>query len=244
MTLSKVKFKRSWPALGTWVTLQLEDLDSERVGPVAESFRDELFRLQKIFNFHDPESELNRRASENELSPELGRARELANQLQELSQGAFTARRGDRWDFGGLAKGLIVDLLCEFLESRQQDLRGSVNAGGDLRFLGVGEWSASLRLGSPEKPSLQHVALGQRTLATSCLSAKSWSPESSTVYWGTAKGFDSVVVVSPECAWSDGLTKVALFAERDPVIRVCEAFNAAVFCFDGEGQLVASHGAL
>ena len=151
MIRSKREYKRMRPGLGTYVEISVTtDGPADGIqGFMTEAFA-EVSRLEKIFNFHDEDSELsrlNRGDIENPKSLELESVLHLAREMEIQSDGAFSSRRPDlQIDLSGIAKGFIVDRVVEFLESRMADATGAVNAGGDLRFFGQEANEAAIRL--------------------------------------------------------------------------------------------------
>jgi thiamine biosynthesis lipoprotein len=156
---------RAQPLIGTFVEITVDAFvpDSLFTGVFAE-----LRALERVFNFHDPESELsllNRSAGElsHRCSPEMLALLRVCADLFEVSGGLFDPTvnagsaggsrsfadlilDGDRarlsagaaLNLNGVAKGFLVDLACDFLLARGA-VTVLVNAGGDLRREGIGE---------------------------------------------------------------------------------------------------------
>jgi thiamine biosynthesis lipoprotein len=263
--------QRRRPLLGTFVTITCDKAangdhedSSFRHALLTEAFQ-EGERLQKIFSFHDPESTLSRfnkiPPTQRDLEPwprEFLDLLEKAKKIQRTSKNCFWPfasasddADGDetgRWDLSGIAKGFIVDRLCEFLLARDPELRGSINAGGDLRFFGRGDGdkNASLRLGPPGKPLLRRLSPRFESLASSSPAVAFTDPLSSTRYDKTLASdlspFHTACVSTAECAIADALTKVALFGEAALRREMAREFNAEIFIFDADGDLQAQWG--
>lgn len=156
---------RAQPLLGTFVEITLDNGAPDSLFTLVFA---ELRALERIFNFHDPESELsrlNRSAGEHchRCSPEMLELLRICAELFQASEGLFDPtvnaglRSGARsygdlilsgnrarlsagaaLNLNGVAKGFLVDLACKFLLARGAR-SVLVNAGGDLRREGAGE---------------------------------------------------------------------------------------------------------
>src|SRR5262249_37800440 len=92
--------------------------------------------LEARFSKFDPDSEVSRfnRGQCDSFSSEFEELLSFACSLERLSGGAFTPFFDGQLDLSGVAKGYIVDKVCDFLREHLPDASGSVNAGGDVRF--------------------------------------------------------------------------------------------------------------
>lgn len=150
-----------------------------------------------------------------------------------LEDGKVRLRRPARLDVSGIAKGFAVDIAVDVLK-RHGARAGSVNAGGDLRFLRSGE-SVRVRAAGT---SLRLPVLPYPAYATS-------SGEYGTVLYDSREGATgtldwSVTVASATCLVADALTKaVALLG---PVPELLRQFDAVAFAVDAAGRLHAPGG--
>ena len=114
-----------------------------------------------------------------------------------------------RLDLGGIAKGYAVDRAVDALRATGAR-QGIVNAGGDLRAFGSGQWTP-VRVRHSADPALVTVLFDVRDAAVA----------TSADYFRSAPGAlldprsrcirafgGSVTVVAPTCALADALTKV------------------------------------
>lgn len=227
--------KRAHVLLGTLVRLDVEG--------VASSCVDEAFtlarRLQGVFSPFDPASCVSRFRRGESFDPprEFVEALQLARRVETESAGAFRCRdMAGALDLTGLAKGFIVDRMVAWLESAGG--RGSVNAGGDLRYFGTA---------APYRVHLR-AACGVRALdsyfpavATSRMSEALNNADSSTRYSSAPRlGLTvdhSVTVLAHEAVVADALTKVALFGSPGVLAHCCSQFNARAVILDAEGSL-------
>ncbi|HWU44553.1 MAG TPA: FAD:protein FMN transferase, partial [Bdellovibrio sp.] len=214
MNKSKVASKRVRPLLGTFVEVSLftEGDFNEAVSKTFELAQS----LEQIFNLHDPNSEisqLNARVDDDtfEISASLAEVIERAEQITELSEGAFNPWRegSDYWDLNGIAKGYIVDKMVEYLLQQNSSLSGVINAGGDLRFFNSSEKSVTLRLGSFDEPVVREISLVKNAIATSSPSISVQDEKSSTTYSKSLReglnSTHSVSVMANECMIADAL---------------------------------------
>jgi FAD:protein FMN transferase len=144
-------------------------------------------------------------------------------------------------DLGGIAKGHAVD--CAVAALREAGARaGVVNAGGDLRAFGAGDWTP-VRVRHPARPAVAIPLLDLREAAVAT---------SGDYFRGGAMALvdprtralrpygTGVTVVAPTCVLADALTKiVALDAARAP--SILRRFGAEAFRLDADaGQLHAT----
>lgn len=154
-----------------------------------------------------------------------------------LEGGTVRLLRPARLDVSGIAKGFAVDVAVDVLQ-RHGASAGSVNAGGDLRFLGGKSGFVSVRVPGRPAESVQLPPLPYRAYATSSgeFGTRLYDPrtgESSALDW-------SVTVAASTCLVADALTKaVALLG---PVNSLLRRFDAAAFAVDPDGRLHAPAG--
>jgi thiamine biosynthesis lipoprotein len=150
-------------------------------------------------------------------------------------------------DLNGLAKGFIVDCVANWLCERLGETEGSVNAGGDIRFLSDNDNAVSVRVGSSTAPIVRGIKLAKRAFASSSLSA-SRSGRSTAVYTKKLrKGLSENCVVSTlanNCMTADGLTKIVLFSETSTIEHCCREFEAEALIFGEHGELLEHFGGL
>ncbi len=154
---------RAQPLLGTFVEITLDTGAPDSLFLMAFT---RMRVLERVFNFHDPESELsglNRSAGHfaHACSAEMFSLLGICAELVEasgglfdpsvpaslpsrswgdvmLAQGRARLSAGTQLNLNGVAKGFIVDQACELL-MREGAGSALVNAGGDLRREGKGE---------------------------------------------------------------------------------------------------------
>lgn len=231
--------------LGTFVeiTLFTEAYLEEAVTSAFEAG----LTLEKIFNIHDPSSEislLNRSSRQSDIlvHPSLLEVQTLAQKIYELSEGAFNPWRQNHagWDLSGIAKGYIVDKMVENLLESMPSISGMINAGGDLRYFNCSQRVVNLRLGDPRQPVLRELNISYNAIATSSPGISLIDKKSSTKYSQPLReglsAFHSISALADECVIADALTKVGLFAKAELVQKCASVFNAQVIIFDSNGQ--------
>jgi len=154
-----------------------------------------------------------------------------------LESGAVRLRRFAQIDVSGIAKGFAVDVAAEVLQRRGASA-GTVNAGGDLRFLGAHNAVVNVRVPGQPARSVQLPPLPYRAYATSSgeFGATLYDPrngESGAMDW-------SVTVAATSCLLADALTKAT--ALLGPLRSLLERFDAAAFALDANGRLHAPAG--
>ncbi len=247
---------RARPHLGTIVRIETYGASQDLVTRAFE----EIGRLEKLFNFHDPASVLSQfnnaseaeRARIIEATHEFRELLHLSDNVTKLSGGFFNPIRDGRLDLSGIAKGFIVDKAVEWLIAHfapadrdgtlaPSAIYGSVNAGGDLRFFSSTEPGRAaspkiviLRLGTAERAVGRKLKLSRPCVATS-------SPFSfnERVFFEKYPRAHAAVVEANCAAVADALTKVALFAPRKRLEMCCQEFSAVARLFDENGELVA-----
>jgi thiamine biosynthesis lipoprotein len=138
--------------------------------------------------------------------------------IYELDAGARVRKLAAGWvDLGGIAKGYAVDLAIAALQQHGVD-SACVNAGGDLRAIGVAPWQVAVRAAHDPASAGARLLLRDAALATSAnyFSAPRRDPDaevSALVDGRNARplaGAHSVTVRAPSCAVADALTKVVM----------------------------------
>jgi thiamine biosynthesis lipoprotein len=217
--VARAWLRRARPVLGTLVEVGVADEPGAEVA-VSAAFA-AVQRVQVAMSVFDADSDIGRFnaapvGATIELAPDSAIVLQAAHELHEHSEGSFDAARGTgRWavqgsqllkldaatrlDLGGIAKGYAVDAACAALRE-QGVLLGWVNAGGDLRSLGVA-LPVALRdeQGGGVRPWL---SVQDTALATSYFGAD--RPER---LHGQPRA-RHVSVQALQCIWADGLTKV------------------------------------
>jgi thiamine biosynthesis lipoprotein ApbE len=199
----------------------------------------EIERLQNMFNFHDPDSALNRGLA----TPEIEEVWALSRHLQKSSEGAFFPYRDQRRDFSGIAKGYIVDRARASIRAQAPQAQGLINAGGDLAHIGRPQPFVHIRLGSREQSFVRELHLLKPCVATSAINTYTDRQTSNTRYMQPlARAGHTAVVQAPTAAVADALTKVTLFAPAEIVQSCCEEFDSIALVFDERAELVESFG--
>ncbi len=168
-------------------------------------------------------------------------------QLHESGQVSF-----DRplWlDLGGIAKGYAVDCAVEAMQALGA-LRGSVNAGGDLRSFGTNPEGFPVAVRNPANPAEQ-IPLGRIQNQAIATSGDYFLGRSSGANWlspivdpsrGTRPAhFRSVTVVAAKCVLADGLTKIVSLLGRESQ-TLLERFGACAAIIEPPEKLHVSRG--
>lgn len=211
--------RRARPLLGTLVEVGVADQRGAEQA-VAAAF-DAVARIQACMSAFDAASDIGRfnaapRGECIKVAPETARVLQAAQELFELSDGCFDASRGTgvwallgrqlvklsattQLDLGGIAKGYAVDAACEAL-MQNGVTSGWVNAGGDLRSIGV-----LLPVGLRDE---QHGGLRPWiNLQDAALATSHFGDDQPGRLHGEARA-RHVSVQAPQCLWADGLTKI------------------------------------
>ncbi len=246
MNLSKNVSKRVRPLLGTFVEVTL--FGESNFNPIITAAFDMAGELEKIFNRHNPDSEICRynRFPDSvnfHTSGPFKFVLETALEIFNVSEGAFTPYLTNslNLDLNGITKGYIVDQMVEFMLSYTPALAGIVNAGGDLRYFNIESRTADIRMNAGSNPITRQIKICKDAVASSSLNTATNDKRSSTVYLQQLRhGLsvdDTVSVVAHNCIYADALTKVALFADFEIVQKCALASEAQVFIFDINGEL-------
>jgi len=134
-------------------------------------------------------------------------------------------------DLGGIAKGYAVDRAVAALHSC--GIRSAcVNAGGDLRSVGVHAERVAIRTGEPPLDALPMLEIRNSALATSCgrTSSREHAAGRVTCHVSghTRQAVDArttVSVLAGRCVIADALTKVVL-VDRAAAVPVLRYFSA------------------
>ncbi|MGZ3652405.1 MAG: FAD:protein FMN transferase [Bdellovibrionota bacterium] len=246
---------RAQPLLGTFVEISLDGQSPDAL--FGEAFA-RLRSLERLFNYHDPESELsclNRSAGEHShpCSPEMFTLLRICGELFEATGGLFDPTvnasapgrsfrdlifqedgrvrlsAGTALNLNGVAKGFLVDRVCEFLlEAGARSV--VVNAGGDLRREGEGETPVWVRDPSSPGELKNFGSLRSGAVATSAgyfLADAAVLPYVDPRNGQHLTAMPSVTVAAPYCVHADALTKLALLAGESH--SALEHFGARAF---------------
>lgn len=150
-----------------------------------------------------------------------------------LEDGMVRLRRPARLDVSGIAKGFAVDRAVDQLK-RYGARAGSVNAGGDLRFVG-----------SVDRVQVRAARTSFRLPALPYSAYATFSGEYGATLYDPRKGAAgtldwSVTVAAATCLLADALTKV--IALLGPVPEVLSRFGVVAFAVDAAGRLHAPAG--
>ena len=266
---SASKYKRARPVFGTLLSVELEsEQDANEI--ITRAFA-RAEALEQIFSKFRPDSDLMRFNStlakrEVEISAPLAEVLQLALELFSTTRGGFNPfvgepnevdlmRMNNRWfarkaqpcelDLSGIAKGYAVDQICEMIQAELPGASGSVNAGGDLRFINVSRREINLR-SAANPSSLRKIVVSHESVATSSFSECRGNPLSSTNYTQSPRsGLDescSVTVMAEDCAIADALTKAVWFSEEGVVPECVKLYGAHALIFDGQGEELGRFG--
>jgi thiamine biosynthesis lipoprotein len=157
-------------------------------------------------------------------------------------------RKCGNWimDLGGIAKGFAVDRAIEKMASLTSSLRSvTVNAGGDIRFLGVRKNNLAIRIFGKKSSNILPIQVGQSAIATSSVRTQTTSTKTGTVSFhvkmpqGIALQQEKTVTVfANTCLVADALTKVALLGSREVVKKCFLKYNARALLFGPNGKLI------
>lgn len=240
-----MKIKRSRPLLGTTLTIHSEK--EVEASLITEAFQ-EAEKWQKVFSFRDPDSVLSQFQRMQLKNPPLEFLElvEAAKNLQQISKDTFFPYQDSLLDLSGIAKGAIVDRVAEFLLRQDPHFQGSINAGGDLRFLGKVEKITHVRVGHPDSPLLRPLTLQKSSFTSSSLGVSITDSNSSTLYplplAEDLTPFSTACVSADQCWIADGLTKVALFANSAIRKAVAQEMKATLVIFDEKGEIFEHWG--
>lgn len=175
--------------------------------------------LEKSLNVHDPDSEISKIVDVTgddtfEISPALGDILTLAEQVADVSEGAFNPWRegSDFGDFTGVAHGFIIDRMVDVLQMARPGVAGYIRVEGLFRFFNVDDRSVILHMEDERKSK---VTLTRDAV---CLTER------------------DIFVEADDCATAEALATVALFARPGIVDKSAKFFKATVMEMDEQGR--------
>jgi thiamine biosynthesis lipoprotein len=254
--------RRARPLLGTFVEITVHDAAPARASAAIDRAFEAIARVHALMSPASPDSDLARlrrcdpgRALA--VDAWTWRVTAAALEFAEQTAGVFdptltsAAPRTGSWrdvqvlpgrrlrlfrpvmlDFGGIAKGFAVDRAIDVLQAHGIS-RAMVNAGGDLRVLGVQPQPVVLR--DPFRPGrlIETAGLADAALATSsnALDApdrpRLLRPDGRPLWIGRG----SVSVCAPTCMVADALCKVVAAigpGQAAALLAQCEASALAI----------------
>ena len=267
--------KRCRPLLGTFVEISLSDPDlPERdLEDMADLAFGRLARVQSLMSFHDPSSELSRLNACGHLHPlpvnewtrevigeavRLSRASEgmfdIASSAAEEEgnfrdivmhrDGRVSFRRQLSLDLGIISRGYAVDKAADLLAA-QNVRQATINAGGDIRF--VGTRPSNLSIGAPVASQRVHLNAQVTGPAVStsaaCISNRRhhWKKVSDILHPRTRKPMKSNVSVSvfaQTCVQADALKWVVLYDEPQSWQSLLAKEKASAVFVTSKGEMV------
>lgn len=248
MMLSKANFKRARPGLGTFLEIETDS-------PLCESVLTKVFQqaeaLENIFSKFLKHSELSQfndldLQDRGEISLDFKTVLHWAQKLYLDSAGAFYPYdHTGRLDLSGIAKGYVTDQMAHQLED--QNLKGHINAGGDIRFFGEPPFHTHVRVGGPRgsKPlSFLPLELKRKALAVSSFDESLNSTISNTKYRLTPylPLGATVVTIADQGLLADAFTKIFWFAPLERANVCARKYQVEGLVIDGDGQIVKSFG--
>ncbi|MES2047637.1 MAG: FAD:protein FMN transferase [Pseudomonadota bacterium] len=142
--------------------------------------------------------------------------------------------RNDWLDLGGIAKGYAVDQAILVLQQAGIE-QACVNAGGDLRVIGVQAMEIAIRDPAAPQSMAGSVTVCNQAFATSAsyFSTRLFGEQavSALLHGGTGIALTeprSISVRAPECLWADGLTKIVA-ASGNAQHACLDLFSAEAF---------------
>lgn len=159
-----------------------------------------------------------------------------------LAGSAVTIHGPGRIDVGGIGKGLIADLACEYLASRGVSA-ARVACSGDLRFLGTGPWRVDTTPIAGGK-SVSLALSGAVAVSTSGGSENFWDVEGERFHHlidpqsgEPGRANRQVTVIAPTGAQADALSSGLFFlpaASHSSVMSDCVGCTAVTI--DSKGK--------
>lgn len=146
-------------------------------------------------------------------------------------------------DLGGVAKGYAVDQAAEMIAS--SGCEGVVNAGGDIRFIGSGERTLSIRRPDVTGGFVELREIPFPAVATS--GSYQYAVEGmnldliDSIAGGTVSTRISITVFAANCMLADAMTKVACNLTTDRAAEVMRQLNCHGFILECGGRFLEIH---
>ncbi len=258
--------------MGTLLRIRVfapETLTTAETDPVLTAAFDLANELEAKFSKFRATSDtvhVNQSEKEIQVSPEFSQLAQLALELWRTSEGGFNPFSGAaftptpplliqdlqmrralpvRLDFSGIAKGFIVDQICEYLVANLSSCSGVINAGGDLRFFATAPDQRAVEVRLPGQRLLS-LHIGQDSFATSSYEESLFNPHSTTEYRLSPRpGLTikhSVCAIAATCAFADALTKVGWFATHEAASACAKKYRAQILVLDHLGNVCQEFG--
>lgn len=185
-------------------------------------------RMEYALSKFNPQSLVYKQGS---ISEEFQPLFDLAGHLQRESGGAFEFETNDQMDLSGIAKGWIADRVAEAVARDEETV--TVNAGGDLRWIGGTGRKVALRAARVLRPlQLERLALASSMVA---------SEHPSTVYHKSLRrGLapqDLICAMADECAVADAFTKILMFADVSKIQKLTEIWRVQGLVLNPDGEV-------
>ena len=239
-TLHRVEFM-----MGTAITIDIVDadavLDTTALADAAFAWFDE---VDHRFSTYKPDSEVCRLArgevTRLTASADMRHVLDACEDLREETKGYFDAYATGRLDPSGYVKGWSVRVASERLAAAGA-VNHCINAGGDIRVLGVAPGGEPWRIGIRHPWQADKVAwvLGGTDLAI----ATSGTYERGEHVWdgrtgAAATGLLAATVVAADLTTADVLATCVLALGPDGIAWAAEHGAAAVLAVGADGEIL------
>jgi len=149
-----------------------------------------------------------------------------------IRQNKISSKRPIIFDLGGIAKGYAVDQALALLP---KDIRGSINAGGDMQVIDWQKQTVEVKYGS-RNSALKKLPLLNSALATS----GSYYHEGGSQYFNPKtqryiKIKGSMSVFAAKAMHADALTKVTIMMTRKDAQSILRDYNASAISINRFG---------
>jgi thiamine biosynthesis lipoprotein len=204
--------------------------------------------VQPVLELYRATANLNRTPTEEELSEALSKVdyRKLTEE-----NGSFYLPINMSITLGGIAKGYAVDKAIEALQVRGIE-RALVNAGGDMRAIGVKEleqpWTIALKNPRNASEFITVIRLEDMAVATSgdyerYYFNKSYHHIIDPKTGRSATGLISVTVVAPTATEADALSTTVFVMGKDKGLELVESIQGVeALIITSEKEIVRSSG--
>jgi FAD:protein FMN transferase len=229
--------------MGTAITVEIVDpggtLDTEALGDAAFTWFDEVDRR---FSTYKPDSEVCRlgrgELTAADASPDLRHVLDACEDLRERTLGYFDAYATGRLDPSGYVKGWSVRVASERLVAAGA-VNHCINAGGDIRVLGMAPGGEPWRIGIRHPWQADKVAwvLGGTDLAIATSGTYERGLHVLDPFTGSpVSHLRAVTVTGPDIALADAYATAAMaMGRRGPAwLAALDGYECAIVTEDGE----------
>tara|TARA_Y100000994_G_C15680841_1_gene437643 strand:- start:644 stop:1441 length:798 start_codon:yes stop_codon:yes gene_type:complete len=223
-------------------TYSIKIAENSSYADLESKIKNELTRVDYVFSTYKPSSEISLINNDNDIewSDEFKNLYETSLEISTLSDGAFSPKNNNGYDFSAIGKGYAIDKIAELLEQNGVN-NYFIEIGGEIRSKGAKfkeNWIFGIErpINSKKSPYIAfNIPRGGISIATS---GEYREPNH---IWGKGpRDLLSVTVAHESATYADAWATALYVLGKDQGLEVAESNGLAVFFISNNGDSIQS----